>query len=175
MDFYSTVFSTIDLRSFSNIWFWIAIAVAWSNMTHFIIGVPFDMVLRARRRGGQAMADLEDLALIQARRRGEIMRSSGVWIVGIWTAILTTLAVLGFGFGEELAQAMTFLLVPMSVATGLGLGFAAKLERAPLRGSALTRKLTLHRVMIQGLGLVAILITTMWGTLHNLSIPVFGL
>ncbi|WP_323036800.1 component of SufBCD complex [Pararhodobacter sp.] len=171
MDFYSTVFSTIDLRSFSNIWFWIAIAIGWSNMTHFIIGVPFDMVQRARRRGGQAMADLELMAHLQARRRMQIMSSAGVWLVGFWAAVLTGLGVLGFGYGAELAQAVTMLMVPMTIAALLGMGLAAKLARNPLTGKALTRKLVLHRVLIQAIGLLAILITTMYGTVYNLSIP----
>jgi len=175
VEFYSTVFSTIDMRSFSNIWFWIAVAVGWSNITHFIIGVPFDMVLRARRRGGQAMSDLEAMAVLQARRRVQIMQSSGVWLVGFWTTVLSTLAVLGFVYGSELAQALTLLLLPMSLAAALGLRLAARLARAPLTEAALTRKLTVHRLLIQALGLFAILLTTMWGTLHNLSIPLLGL
>lgn len=174
VDFYSTVFSTIDLRSFSNIWFWIAVAVGWSNVTHFIIGVPFDMVVRARRNGGSALADLEVLAGIQARRRMQIMRSSGIWVVAFWAMVLSALAVLGFGYGAELAQAITLLLLPMTLAAAIGLGLSAKLERAPLTGTALTRKLTMHRFGIQALGLLAILITTMWGTWHNLSIPPIG-
>ena len=174
MDFYSTIFSTIDLRSFSNIWFWIAVAVAWSNVTHFIVGVPFDMVVRARRRGGQAMADLEVMAVLQARRRNQIMRSSGVPLLAFWSMVLTVLAVLAFGYGVEMAQAVTLLMIPMTLAAGLGLGLAKKLEAEPLTGAALTRKLTLHRVLIQAIGLLGILVTTMWGTWHNLSIHLLG-
>ncbi|MCL4675243.1 MAG: component of SufBCD complex [Pararhodobacter sp.] len=174
MGFYSTVFSTIDLRSFSNIWFWIAVAVGWSNLTHFIIGVPFDLVRLARRKGGQTMADLEALTLIQARRRVQIMHSSGIWLVAFWAMVISALAVLGFGYGAELAQALTLLLLPMSIAAAIGLGLAHRLVSEPLTGAALTRKLTLHRLGLQAIGLVAILITTMWGTWHNLSIPLMG-
>ena len=161
VEFYSLVFSTIDLRSFSSLWFWIAVAVAWSSMTHFIIGVPFDLVVRARRKGGQA--------LIQARRRNQIMASSGVWLAGIWALILSVLAILGFGYGAELSQALTLLLAPMTLAAALGLGLARKLEATPLEGAALVKKLLWHRFLIQAIGLVAILLTTMWGTLFNLS------
>lgn len=169
MEFYSLVYSTIDLRSFSSLWFWIAVAVAWSSMTHFIIGVPFDMVVRARRKGGQAMDDLRVMALIQARRRNQIMASSGVWLAGIWALILSVLAILGFGYGAELSQALTLLLLPMTLAALLGLGLARKLEATPLEGAALVKKLLWHRFLIQVIGLVAILLTTMWGTLFNLS------
>ena len=169
VEFYSLVFSTIDLRSFSSLWFWIAVAVAWSSMTHFIIGVPFDLVVRARRKGGQAMDDLRIMALIQARRRNQIMASSGVWLAGIWALILSVLAILGFGYGAELSQALTLLLAPMTLAAALGLGLARKLEATPLEGAALVKKLLWHRFLIQAIGLVAILLTTMWGTLFNLS------
>jgi len=174
MEFYSTVFSTIDLRSFSNLWFWIAVTVAWSNMTHYIVGVPFDMVLRARRRGGQAMLDLETMAMLQARRRIQIMHRTGPWLVAFWAMVLTVLAVLGFGYGAELAQALTFLLVPMSIASALGIRMAHKLERRQLTGKALTKTLTLHRALLQGIGLLAIMITTIWGVWFNLSIPLMG-
>lgn len=174
MNFYATVFATIDLRSFSNLWFWIAVVVAWSSATHFLIGVPFDMVVRARRHGGQAMAALEAMVLIQARRRNQIMRGSGVWLVGFWAMVLSVMAVLGFGYGAELAQALTLLLGPLSLAAVLGLRLAARLERAPLAGAALTRKLTLHRLAVQAIGLGAILITTLWGVWHNLALPPIG-
>ena len=61
MDWYQTLFEMIDMRSFSNLWFWIALAVMWSTASHWVLGVPFDMVLRARRHGEEAQADLEDM------------------------------------------------------------------------------------------------------------------
>ncbi|MEC7258626.1 MAG: component of SufBCD complex, partial [Pseudomonadota bacterium] len=51
MDWYSSIFELIDMRSFSNLWFWIALAVTWSTTSHWVLGVPFDMVNRARRNG----------------------------------------------------------------------------------------------------------------------------
>jgi len=169
VEFYSLVFSTIDLRSFASVWFWIGVAVAWSNMTHFIIGVPFDMVVRARRKGGLALDDLQAMAQIQARRRNQIMASSGVWLAGFWALVLTALAILGFRFGAELSQALTLLLAPMTLAAALGLRLARKLETAPPDGAALIKTLLWHRFMIQGIGLLSILVTTMWGTVFNLS------
>src|SRR5690606_25683718 len=96
-----SLFSTIDFRSFSNLWFWLVLAVAWSNVTHFVMGVPFDLVQRARRRGGEVMEDLNTLAQIQARRRMNILRTSGPWLVGFWMAVLSALATLGFVYGYE--------------------------------------------------------------------------
>ncbi|GAB4260505.1 MAG: hypothetical protein Kow0013_04070 [Pararhodobacter sp.] len=174
MNGYTSVFSLIDFGSFSNLWFWIAVAVAWSSATHFVIGVPFDMVQRARRKGGQAMADLEAMAALQARRRVQILSSGGAWLVGFWAMALTSLAVLGFGYGHELAQALTLLLLPLTLVSALGVRFALRLTRTPLQGKALARALTLHRILIQTIGLTAILITTMWGTWHNLTQQLMG-
>ena len=58
MNWSDSVLSLIDTRSFTNLWFWIMLAVVWSGTTHFILGVPFDMVQRARRQGGAAQQDL---------------------------------------------------------------------------------------------------------------------
>lgn len=68
MDWHLKVFEVIDMRSFSNLWFWIALAVMWSSASHWVLGVPFDMVGRAAKNGGQAESDLEDLVRINANR-----------------------------------------------------------------------------------------------------------
>ncbi|MGJ8597444.1 MAG: hypothetical protein ACSHW3_16395, partial [Sulfitobacter sp.] len=64
LDWYQTLFELIDMRSFSNLWFWIVLAVVWSTTSHYGLGVPYDMVLRAKRHGGQTEIDLEDLVRI---------------------------------------------------------------------------------------------------------------
>ena len=83
MDWYQTVFEMIDMRSFSNLWFWISLAVMWSTASHWVLGVPFDMVLRAKRVGGQTEIDLEDLVRINTNRLLHVGRVSGLWLLGI--------------------------------------------------------------------------------------------
>ena len=165
-----SLFSTIDFRSFSNLWFWLVLAVAWSNVTHFVMGVPFDLVQRARRRGGAVMDDLNMLAQIQARRRMAILRTSGPWLVGFWMAVLTMLATLGFVHGHELAQALFLLLAPLTLGAWLSLRLSARVETQDLRDEALVKAIFWTRVLIQSIGLLAILVTTMWGMWHNLSV-----
>ena len=58
MDWYQTIFELIDMRSFSNLWYWIVLAVLWSSVSHWVLGVPFDMVQRAKRHGGKSLDDL---------------------------------------------------------------------------------------------------------------------
>ncbi|MBN8293918.1 component of SufBCD complex [Rhodobacter sp. NTK016B] len=174
MNLTDSLFSTIDVRSFSNLWFWLVLAVAWSNVTHFVMGVPFDMVQRARRQGGEAMSELNAIAAIQARRRIGILRSSGVWLVGFWMAIITGLGNLGFYHGFELAQALFLLFAPMSLAGWISLRLAQKVATGTLVDEPLVRTIFWNRVVIQAIGLLAILVTTMWGMWHNLSVSALG-
>ena len=46
------------------------------------LGVPFDLVLRARRKGGQAVEDLEAMARVNVNRILYITHVSGLWIAG---------------------------------------------------------------------------------------------
>ncbi len=96
LDWYQTVFELIDMRSFSNLWFWIALAVMWSTASHWVIGVPYDLVLRARRQGGQAETDLEDLVRVNVNRLLYVARVSGLWLLGFGCFFLTALAITGF-------------------------------------------------------------------------------
>jgi len=82
LDWYSTVFELIDMRSFSNLWFWIALAVMWSTTSHWVLGVPWDMVLRAQREGGQYEEDLLDIVRINTNRLLHIGTVSGLWLLG---------------------------------------------------------------------------------------------
>ena len=56
MDLHLRIFEVIDMRSFSNLWYWIMLAVIWSSTSHWVLGVPHDMFIRARRQGGQNVA-----------------------------------------------------------------------------------------------------------------------
>lgn len=174
MNVTSSVFSTIDLRSFSSLWFWLMLAVAWSNMTHHVMGVPFDLVQRARRGAPAAMGDVRALAAIQARRRMEIMQVAGVWLVGFWALVLSAMATLGFAQGYELAQALTLLLGPLTLAAWAGLRLAARFDRAMPEDALLLRALIRHRRLVQAIGLMAIFVSTLWGTWFNLSVRALG-
>ena len=171
---FETVLSTIDLRSFSNAWFWIMLVLAWSSMTASLVGVPYDMVVRARRHGGQAMLDLETQALVQSRRRIAIIAQSGVALMAIWAAMLTMFVTLGFVYGFEMAQALAFLLLPLSIAVLIGLPLTHRIAAGVLTGEQLVKSLMWHRFKMMSLGLVSILLTTLWGMVFNLVMPTLG-
>ncbi len=174
MHWQSSLLTFIDLRSFSNIWFWIALAVMWSWLSHYILGVPFDMVARARRDGGQAMADLEAVVAAHVRRRLDTVARSGQWMAALLAFALTVLAMLGFVYGLQLGQAVFLLAMPATVVGALGLRASHRLVRDPLAGEALCAYLARQRLVIQLLGAVSIPLTTFWAVLQVMTTPVLG-
>lgn len=173
MDLYSTVFEIIDMRSFSNLWYWIALAVAWSTVSHWVIGVPYDMVQRASRVGGDAQVDLEDIVRINCNRMLYISNVSGLWLLGITSAILTTLALLGFWYWIEFAQAVFFLMFPMTLVGLMSLNTCAVIHDRNLQGKDLRKRLFRHRTQTQFLGMGSIFITSLFGMYQNLELGVF--
>ncbi|MDU8926972.1 component of SufBCD complex [Alisedimentitalea sp. MJ-SS2] len=174
MDWYDSVFTLIDMRSFSNLWFWIALAVVWSTASHWVLGVPWDMVLRARREGGQYEADLEDLIRIYTNRLLYIARISGLWLLGFACFFLTLLAGLGFFYAFEFGQAVFLLAFPMTLVGALSLNTARLIQENEEVGEALYRRLLKHRIITQVIGMISIFITALWGMFQNLNIGPFG-
>jgi hypothetical protein len=174
VDIYSSIFELIDMRSFSNLWFWIALAVMWSSASHWVLGVPYDMVLRARRQGGQTEEDLEDLVRINTNRILFIARVSGLWILALACFLLTVLLLLGFVYDLEIAQALFLLGCPMSIVALISLSTARLIQQRHDAGEVLRKRLTRHRLYVQLTGIVSIFVTALWGMYQNLSIGVLG-
>lgn len=172
MDWYGTVFEVIDLRSFSNLWFWIMLAVFWSSTSHWVLGVPYDMVGRARRSSGQAEQDLEDLVRINTNRILFIAEESGLWVVALGSAFLTAMALLGFFYWLEWAQAVFLLAFPMTLVGLLSLFSASRIHQGENQGEALWRRLRIHRMLTQLIGVVSIFVTALWGMYVNLTVLV---
>ncbi|WP_424943162.1 component of SufBCD complex [Aliiroseovarius crassostreae] len=174
MDWYTTLFEIIDMRSFSNLWYWIALAVMWSTASHWVIGVPYDMVQRAARRGGQLQLDLEVLVRIYCNRILYIAGTTGLWLLGIVSGLLTTLLLLGFLYGVEFSQAVFLLAFPMSLVGLMSLNTARIIRDQQLDGKALRDRLTRHRLQVQVLGMISIFVTSLWGMYQNLALNAWG-
>ena len=170
MDWYHSVTEMIDLRSFSNLWYWIALAVMWSTASHWILGVPFDLVQRAARQGGRAEADLETLVRIHLDRIFYVVKTSGVWLAGLTAAIHTTLVILGFVYDVEFAQAVFFLAFPMTIITGLNLWTGKRIRSDDARGALLRKALSRHRRITQAIGVISITVTSFYGMMQNMTV-----
>lgn len=173
-DLQLVIFELIDMRSFSNLWYWIALAVMWSTASHWVLGVPFDMVAHARKHGGQAQHDLEELVRINTSRMLYIGRISGLWMIGFASFLLSGLVVLGFFYDVEFAQAVFLLFFPMCIVGLLSLGTSRRIAEQGLAGEALQKRLVRHRLYIQMIGVLSIFVTAMWGMYQNFSVGVLG-
>lgn len=174
MDLSQTIFELIDMRSFSNLWYWIGLAVMWSTASHWVLGVPWDMAIRARRRGGQLEEDFEALVRIYTGRLVYIAEVSGLMLTSFIPFVLTVLAVLGFWYRVEFAQAVFLMAFPMTLVWILSMRTAQKIRAADETGAELHRRLTRHRISVQAVGIVSIFVTALWGMLQNFSIGVLG-
>ena len=170
MDWQYDVFELIDMRSFSNLWFWIALAVMWSSTSHWVLGVPWDMVTRARRgHDSQSIVDLEAMVRINTTRISYIASESGLLMAAFGGFVLTSLMLMGFVYGNEFSQAIFLLLFPMTLVGLLSVATSRSIMRGQLRGEDLFRQMQRHRLITQIVGMVSVFVTAMWGMLQNLT------
>lgn len=173
MDWSQALLDTIDMRSFSNVWYWIVIVVLWSTLSHWVLGVPFDLIMRARRKGGDAEQDLVDIVRVNVNRLLNISRTSGSWLLGIVSFGITSLGLLGVFYRIELAQALLFIVIPVCVIGALSLFTARRIEEKATDVQMLYKMLGTHRLWTQIIGMIAIFFTAMYGMYHNLYTPNF--
>jgi hypothetical protein len=173
VDWTSSIVEVIDMRSFSNLWYWIGLAVVWSSASHFVLGVPYDLLQRAHRQGGQAMADFEDLVRINVNRILHIIDLAGNFLLAAWTFVLTALLVLAFWYRIEFAQAVVLIALPMTLVFMMTIGQARRIAELRPAGEALVRRIVRQRFWTQVIGMIAIFVTAMFGMYHNLAVVPF--
>ena len=172
MNWYQMIFDLIDMRSFSNLWYWIALGVIWSSASHWVLGVPHDLIQRAKRVGGASQVDLETLVRINVTRMLFIARTSGTFLLAFFCFIFTTLSLLAFLYDVEFAQAVFFIFLPLTVLGALSLRSAFKIEAGEWTGEKLLRRLFYHRLSTQVLGMISIFVTSRYGMWQNLQITI---
>jgi len=174
VNWYQQLVDLIDLRSFSNLWYWIGLGVIWSSASHWVLGVPYDMVYRARRDEGKARDDLETMVRINVERMLFASRNYGAVLIGVVCFMVTVLGLLGFLYDIEFAQAVLFLFVPLCVLGYLSLRTSVKIEAGDSQGDRLFRRLGWHRLSVQVLGMVSIFCTSLYGMYVNIQFSLPG-
>lgn len=175
MNWYDTVFELINMRSFSNLWYWIVLAVVWTSVGQRVLGVPWDMILRARKtEGDEIMADVSELVRIHVNHRLRIAQETGLALAGLAAFVLTSLMLLAFVYAVEFAQAVFLLVFPLMLVSALSLRSAHALRDQDLDGLPLVKALQRLRLQIQLIGMASIFVTAMWGMYHNMSADVLG-
>lgn len=170
MDWSQAIVDVINVRSFSSLWYWIAVAVLWSSVSHWVLGVPFDLISRARRKGGQAEQDLVDVVRVNVNRLLEIVDAAAAWLVGIVSFTVSSLLILGFYYDFEFAQALTFMIVPLCVVGALCMWSARRIHRQAQDVEMLYSMLGTHRLGTQIIGMISIFVTALYGMFQNLEL-----
>ena len=160
------------MRSFSNLWFWIALAVLWSTTSHWVLGVPYDLIQRAGRKGGQAMEDLHDLTRVNVNRILFIAGQSGTVLMVFVPFVVTVLGLLGFFYRVEFCQALFLMALPLSIVAALSWRTAYRIQTHGFQDETLIKTLRRHRMAVQAVAMLAIFSTGMWGMYQLLSVGV---
>jgi hypothetical protein len=172
VDFLDLVTEVIDLRSFSNLWYWIVLAILWSTMSHWTLGVPYHVVARARRGDERARRDMQALAEINGARILAVTDESAPVLVGMAAFLTTALAVTGWVYRVEFLQAVFLLLFPALLVGAITISTARRLRASGY--SDVARRLRLHRMYVQGLGVLFIFLTAFWGMYTNVTVGPLG-
>jgi hypothetical protein len=142
--------------SFGNIWYWLFMAITWSTLCHWILGVPYDMVLDAERKGGTFESNCEAMIQAHVLRVTTIFQSGGVAIIAGVAFVLALLATIGFGFLFEGAIAAFMMLTPIVLVMGASVHLAFQIQREGLSGPAVRSRMGWRRFWNQVIGLISI-------------------
>jgi hypothetical protein len=147
---------TLAAASFLSIWYWVLHAVVWSLACYRTLGVPLDMLHRAR--SAPEIAERVDLlAHLASARIGGVHDLFGVPIAAFAGFSLTVLWVIGFGLGIEAAQAAFVLLLPLAVIGYSKLRLALAVRGRGIEGAELVLALARRRVWHQFIAVLATL------------------
>lgn len=163
----------IELNTFTSAWYWLTVIVTWAIASNWLIGVPFDMLFRARKCAPQPIADLEALVDINVRRIVATNGVFGIAITALIAFVLSGLAVLGFAYRFELAQGLLVLGAPLTLIVIINMRLAHQLNNNPLGGSDLVRRLFVVRLWTQVIAMVSLFFTSMYGAYYAISYQQF--
>jgi hypothetical protein len=157
----------ISLRSFSSLWYWIAVAVFWIAATGRVLGISFASVNRARG-GGLALMQLETMTHIAAQIWSAGWQKWQVLWVALAAATLASLSLLAFSYGIELAQALWFLVFPYLMILALQLRLALRILGENISDEALIQVMYRFRIKVQVIGFIFIFPTVGFAFFHLL-------
>lgn len=127
------------------------------------------MIHSARRHGGQAMEDLDQITAINLRRLMTIAGTPGLVLAGFSAFFITTAGTLGFVYRVELAQGLFCLALPLVLVVALTWRSCQRLTADSLTGDALVTALLHLRFWIQVIAMTAIFFTALFGMYANLA------
>jgi hypothetical protein len=181
------ILTLLDSRSFGSVWFWMMLVFAWTVAGRRIAGVPVDVVRAVARPGPDAADDPAALTLLDwlslTLPRWQVSGGSGAALLGLAAFILSLLALLGFVYQLEMAQALVLLVLPFALVFMMEMRLAHRLravlaeaERGAPVGQAAAeaaRMMRRHRLGFVLMSVLAVALSAFHGALWMLRHP-FG-
>lgn len=181
------ILALLDSRSFGSVWFWVILTLAWTMAGRRSLGVPSDVVVAALRmqptgqNAPQALALLDWLSLTLPR--WHLGTREGAVLLGAGAFLFSALAVLGFGYGLEMAQALVLLILPFAGLFVLEVRLARRLTDLLARaetglpvnaaGAEAARLLRGQRRIVLAVSILSVAVTAFYGALWSIAHP-FG-
>lgn len=187
MPLFDGLFSFLDNRSFGTIWFWLVFVGIWMSNAREIVGVPLHVLMAARKAqkadapdGQEVLTLLDWLSLTLPH--WQLGPREGAVILGVASFFLTALAILGFGYDLEMAQALTLLLVPlhilfwMRIRLARGISPLLKVGQTGIQplteiSAEIIRRMIWHRRGFMLLVILSGMIAGLWAMLWSLMHP----
>lgn len=148
-----------DTTTFFSVWYWICVAIFWSLASHFTHGVPYDVVSRAQRLGGEDARIFDLLARRSLARIDLGLRRVGILGAALVGFVLAVVGVFAFVAGQELAQGVFAMMAPAAWLMALSFREAQALHAAQPDLPTLLRRFVLRRRLNQTFGIVAVFVT----------------
>lgn len=148
-----------------------AVAVTWAVVSHWILGVPLDVIIRARRAGSPARDDLMVLFDVHVRRFNMIDDWIGTFVIALTAFVLSALALFGFYYGVELAQGLFLLGFPLTIVGIICQRACRRFAAEPPSSDTLAAELLRLRIVIQIIAAIAVFFTAAYGMYFNLILP----
>ena len=181
------ILALLDSRSFGSIGFWVILTLAWTMAGRRCLGVPSDVIAAAGRPQPGPWDDPAALTLLDwlslTLPRWHLAPREGALLLGVGAFLLSALAVLGFGYGLEMAQALVLLILPFAALFALDLRLArrlgAVLGRAEVglpvneAGAEAARLMRHHRRVGRALSVLSVAVTAFYGAVWMMAHP-FG-
>jgi len=150
------LFQFLAAASFQSVWYWTLHVTVWTLACYRTLGVPHDMLLRARRLP-EVAERVDVLARLSSERIGGIHDGFGAPLAALAGFVLASVFALGFLTGIETAQAAFAILLPMAVVIYSKLRLALAVRRRGIAGPELVLALSRRRIWHQFIAVLAML------------------
>mgnify|MGYP001800779309 CR=1 FL=1 len=146
----------IQLETFTSVWFWIFLALTWSARSHWVLGVPFDAIVRADRNPDKWGEAVDTLARVHAQRYCHVVDNVPITLVTLSAFTVGALGTASVIFWIDIAQAAFVIALPMMIVTWEDIRLARRVLRDELEGSPLRRVIVWRRFVVQLWGIASI-------------------